>query len=258
MGGTIDRLVEQGHEVRIVSLTSGSLRVSDSEADKFAGTLLELAQNASNASAWSQQTMYAREVLRQIGEKGEFGEDTPMLRNLKSLILRGELRDAAYAIGIDHDRVVFLDLPFYEKGRYRRFKVGDADAKAVAAQLADFKPHQIYTTGDAADPSSVSSLCFRLVESALKASESEEWVGACSVWLYRGKEMPLEPHEIDMAVPMSPPQLDRKKRALARYATLSSLEASAPEQNCANAKLYDALGMAEYEAIESFQRWKRV
>ena len=258
MGGTIDRLIEQGHEVRIVALTSGSLRVSDSEADKFAGTLLELAQNASNASAWSQQTMYAREVLRQLDEKGEFGEDTSMLRNLKSLILRGELRDAAHAIGLSHESVVFLDLPFYEKGRYRRFQVTEADEKAALKLLTDLEPHEIYTTGDAADPSSVSAIGFRLVEAALKKSEAEDWAGACSLWLYRGKEKPLEPHEIDMAVPMSPSQLERKKRALTRYASLSSLELEAPEQNRENGRSYDALGLAEYEAIECFQRWKRV
>ena len=38
------------------------------------------------------------------------------------------------------------------------------------------------------------------LESALRACEFEEWSGACSLWIYRGKEKPLEPHEIDMAV----------------------------------------------------------
>jgi glucosamine-6-phosphate deaminase len=68
----------------------------------------------------------------------------------------------------------------------------------------------------------------------------------------------MEPHEIDMAVPMSPVQLERKSRALSRYAALSSLESNASEANRQNARHYDALGMAEYEAIESFHRWKRV
>ena len=104
----------------------------------------------------------------------------------------------------------------------------------------------------------MSAIGYRLVEAALKKSEGEEWAGACGLWLYRGKEKPLEPHEIDMAVPMSPSQLERKRRALTRYAALSSLELEAPEQNRENGRAYDALGMAEYEAIECFQRWKRV
>ncbi|MBX7209029.1 MAG: glucosamine-6-phosphate deaminase [Verrucomicrobiaceae bacterium] len=257
MGGTIDRLVEQGHDVRIVSLTSGSLRVADSEADKFASTLLELASTADTPAAWSHQTDYARDILHILEEKGEFGEDPPKLRRLKGLILRGELRDAAHALGISPDQVVILDLPFYEKGRYRRFKAADDDLAAVKQLLQDFKPHQIYATGDAADPSSVSAITFRLIESALRACEFEEWSSSCSFWVYRGKERPLEPHEIDMAVPMSPVQIERKARALSRYAALSSLEKDAPESNRQNARTYDTLGMAEYEAIESFHRWKR-
>lgn len=257
MGGTIDRLVEQGHDVRVVSLTSGSLRVADSEADKFASTLLELTSTAENTSAWEHQTEYAREVLHILEEKGEFGQDPAKLRHLKGLILRGELRDAAHALGVTGEHVTILDLPFYEKGRYRRFKTTDEDLKAVKQLLQDFKPHQIYATGDAADPSSVSALTFRLIESALRACEFEEWSGSCSFWVYRGKERPLEPHEIDMAVPMSPVQIERKARALSRYAALSSLEKDAPESNRQNARHYDTLGLAEYEAIESFHRWKR-
>lgn len=258
MGSTIERLVEQGHNIRLVALTSGSLRVSDSEADKFAGTLQELAGVVADSAAWSPQTAYAREVLRQLEEKGEFGEDTPLLRQLKGLILRGELRDAAHACNVANDHVTFLDLPFYEQGRYRRFQSTPADVEALAGLLREHKPHQIYTTGDAADPSSVSGICFRLLEAALKACAGEEWAGSCSLWLYRGKEKPLAAHEIDMAVPLSPMQLERKARALARYGSLSSLELASPESNRQNARNYDALGLAEYEAIETFQRWSRV
>jgi len=258
IGGTIDRLREQGHDVHIVSLTSGSLRVADSEADKFASTLLELGATAKDSAQWKEQTDYARELVRLIEEKGEFGEDPPMLRQLKALILRGELRDAAAAVGLGTDKVVFLDLPFYEKGRYRRFRSADEDVASVAACLCDFKPHQIYTTGDAADPSSVPAICFRLIEAALKQCEGEEWVGMCTHWLYRGKEKAFEPHEIDMAVPLSPNQMERKLRAISRYQALSSLEVHTPDLNRAAAKQYDALGLAEYEAMECFQRWRRV
>lgn len=258
MGSTIERLVEQGHDVRVVALTSGSLRIADSEADKFASTLLELAENAEESGSWTHQIAYAREILRQLEEKGEFGEDTPSLRRIKALILRGELRDAAHACNVGTDHVTFLDLPFYEQGRYRRFKSTEADVEALAALLKEHKPHQIYTTGDAADPSSVSGICFKVLETALKACGKEDWSGSASLWLYRGKEKPLAPHEIDMAVPLSPMQLERKGRALSRYGSLSSLELSSPESNRQNASSYDALGLAEYEAIETFQRWSRV
>jgi len=257
MGGTMDRLIEQGHDVWLISLTSGNLRVPDSEADKFASTLLQLASNADKPAAWQQQVSYAKEALALLEAKGEFGEDPPLIRQLKALILRGELRDAAHTIGVVNDRVIFADLPFYEQGRYRRFKSTQADIDALKKILQEHKPHQIYITGDAADPSSVSGICFRLLQSALQACAGEEFAGSCSLWLYRGKERALEPHEIDMAVPMSPLQIERKTNALSRYSALSSLEKEAPETNRDNARHYDALGLAEYEAIEAFQRWRR-
>ncbi len=101
-------------------MTSGSLRVPDSEADKFASILLEIA--STSAEGWEEQTDYARHILRLLEEKGEFGEDSPALRQLKGLILRGELRDAAHALGLGQENITFLDLPFYETGRYRRFR----------------------------------------------------------------------------------------------------------------------------------------
>jgi glucosamine-6-phosphate deaminase len=180
-----------------------------------------------------------------------------VLRQLKALILRGELRDALVALNLNADKGVFLDLPFYEQGRYRRFVSTAEDVKLVAAHIRDFKPHQIYLTGDAADPSSVPSICFKIIEAALKQCEPEEWFGSCTFWLYRGKEKALEPHEIDMAVPLSPVQVARKSRALAKYQALTSMERDIAEINREAARRYDALGMAEYEAMECFQRWKR-
>ena len=95
------------------------------------------------------------------------------------------------------------------------------------------------------------------MQAVLKACAHEEFAGACSLWLYRGKERALEPHEIDMAVPMSPLQMEKKENALNRFGALSSLEKEAPETNRDNARHYDSLGLAEYEAIETFQRWRR-
>jgi glucosamine-6-phosphate deaminase len=256
IGATIDRLVEQGHEVCIASLTSGNLRVPDSEADKFASVLLEIA--STSEEGWDEQTDYARHILRLLEQKGEFGEDPPPIRQLKGLILRGELRDAAQALGLTHEHVRFLDLPFYEKGRYRRFKMATEDVKATAKLLREIKPHQIYVTGEAADPSAVSALCFRVVEQALAQCKDADWAATCSLWIYRGKEKVLEPHEIDMAIPASPNQLERKERALSRYQSLTSMEHDAPKSNQRTAQQYDALGLANYEAIESVHRWQRV
>jgi glucosamine-6-phosphate deaminase len=250
MGGTIDRLREQGHSVCIISMTSGSLRVADSEADKFAGILSELGSVRPDSAQWTAQTAYARDMLKLIKQKGEFGEDPAELRKLKALILRGEIRDAANAFGLSSDQVTFLDLPFYERGRYRRFTTTAEDLTAVQNLLKQHQAHQIYLTGDAADPSSVSALCFKLVTTALAQLSHQ-----CSVWLYRGKEKALAAHEVSMAVPMAPMQMDRKLRALSRYSSLTSLERETPTQNHHSAQAYDALGLAEYEAMECFVQY---
>ena len=255
IGSTLDRLIEQGHTVRLVSMTSGSLRVPDNEADKFATILQEIGSTA--PSEWKEQTEYAAEVLRLLEEKGEFGEDPARIRQLKGLILRGELRDAAQSLGLSQEHVRLLDLPFYEIGRYRRFQLANEDVAEVVRLLREFSPHQIYITGDAADPSSVAALCFRALERALQELHSEDWSAACSVWLYRGKEKAFEPWQIDMAMPVSPMQLEHKARALMRYQSLNTQEKDAPSANQAAAQQYDALGLANYEAMECFQRLRR-
>lgn len=256
IASTIDRLVEQKHEVHLVSMTSGNLRVSDSEADKFASILLEIGSAA--AAGWEEQTDFAKKILKLLEEKGEFGEDPAEVRQLKSLILRGELRDAAQALGLAPDKITFMDLPFYEKGRYRRFKTEGEDLDQVRALLQQVKPHQIYITGDASDPSSVSALCYQLVQEAVAGLQQEDWAGVCSTWLYRGRDKALEPWEIDMAMPISPMQLETKARALSRCQSLSNFDKEGAKVNQLTAQHYDDLGLANYEAIESFQRWRVV
>lgn len=257
IGGIVDRLVEQGHDVTVACMTSGNLRVADSEVDKFASILLEVGSIFSEG--WSEQAEYAKRLLKLLEEKGPLGEDVEELRQLKSLVLRGEVRDAAQALGLNHERVKFMDLPFYEKGRYRRFVLSDEDLRMVKELLHEVEPHQIYATGHGADPSSVAALCGRLIEDALAGlqSEADAWVDGCSVWWYRGKEKALEPWQIAMAMPISPQQLERKGRALAKCSSLTSLEQDVKKINQATAGQYDALGLADYEAIESVYRVRR-
>ncbi len=255
MGASIERLIEHGHEVTLVEMTSGSLRVADSEIAKFCNILLELATGP--GPHWEKQADYAHDALEALETKGPFGEDTPILRQLKALVLRGELRDASAACKAAHDRVKMLDLPFYERGRYRRFNPTSEDVGVVTTLLREHQPHQIFFTGEGADPSSVSGICSNILKSALKGIGEEAWVSACSFWLYQSKREPLALDEIDMAVPLSPMQLARKSHALARFGTLSSTEAGVLEENRQSACHYDQLGLAEYEAIEAFQRWRR-
>ena len=254
MGGTLNRLKEQGHEVSLFFQTSGNLRVADVAALNFARVILEMAE-AIAESGWEDQKRYAQSIIDALDEKGEFGVDPELVRKLKGLILRGEVRDAASVCGLDPGAVRFLDLPFYEEGRYRRFQRTENDVQIMRKVLEGLKPDMIFVTGDAGDPSSTQSIAFDCFAEAWNQMSSESWSSECRVWSYRGRDGSFETHEIDMAVPMSPDQLEQKVEAIRKFMSTSDDDLSAPTRNREIAAEYDALGMAEYEAIEAFCRW---
>lgn len=263
MGGTLRRLVEQGHEVSVVYQASGNLAVPD--VDAVIATDLVADLGALDAGPGGAVEEFARNVRRQLVDKASFESDPADVRRLKGLLRRGEARAAVQACGVRPDRVRFIDLPFYERGRYRRFQPGEADAAAIAGILRELKPHQVFATGHRDDPSSVSAVCFDLVRQALSRVSDEDWFADCRVWLYRGVETPWEAAEIDMAVPFSPRELTEKVQAIYQHRSQRSHTAVAPglrelwqqaeQQNRALAVTYDRLGLADYEAIEAFQRW---
>lgn len=193
--------------------------------------------------------------------------DTPDTRRLKGLLRRGEARAALRLAGVPAGAERFLDLPFYENGRYRQFRAGPADFAAVAALLAEFRPHQIFATGEGQDPSGVAAVCFEALRVALQNLSAEPWQADCRVWLYRTPDKAWGAHEIDMAVPLSPAQLARKVQVVYQHKSQRSQtpaagpglheawqQAEAAARDLAAA--YDALGLAEYEAIEAFRRWR--
>jgi len=258
MAGTLDRLIEQKHNVTLVILTSGGLRVGDASARNFAGVIKEMAESAVAGECWTDQKVYAQSILSELEAKGDFGVDPPTVRRLKGLILREETRDAAADCGVNPGQVKFLDLPFYERSRYRRFQLSEDDAESIKHILNEVKPHSIFANGHASDPSSVQSLCFRAFSKAwfgCKEDADVDWQNHCYVWLYRGKDNPMAAHEINMAVPMSPDQLDEKREAIHRFQSIGEDVFDGSPGNQAIAVKYDKLGMAEYEAIEAFERW---
>ena len=257
MGGTLERLKEQGHEVKLVFQTSGDLRVADAASLNFARVLLEMAET-SDDSDWRSQKAYAESIIGALEKKGEFGVDPELVRKLKRLILRGEAREAAAMCSLDDTESQFLNLPFYASGRYRRFRLAEEDTSSVADVLNSFEPHIVFATGHAGDPSSPQSLAFRAFADAFGPLSSSDWGQKCNVWLYRGRDRALDTHEIDMAVPMSPDQLGEKLDAIRRFQSTSDDDLGAATRNQGVANEYDELGLAEYEAIEAFQRWNRI
>lgn len=260
MGGTLSRLVEQGHEVSVVYLTSGNLAVPDEEALVAADLVLDFVNGAAGPESVAREVREA--LVRKQGDPG--ASDTPRTRRLKGLLRRGEARAALRLAGVPGNAERFLELPFYENGRYRQFRPGEADVSALVALLAEIRPHQIFATGEGQDPSGVGAVCFEVLRAALEAAHGQGWREECRVWLYRTPDKAWAPHEIDMAVPLSPAQLARKVQAIYQHKSQRSQtpasgglqeawqQAEAAARGIARA--YDSLGLAEYEAIEAFRR----
>ncbi len=263
MGGTLHRLVNQNNDVTVAYLTSGNLAVPDSEVRRVIELMLELGEERESVD----DLKFARLLERQLREKGDFGDDPPEVRRLKGLIRRTESRSSARLLEIGSDRLRFLDLPFYEHGRYRTFQPDEKDTKRLIELLREIRPHQIFATGLGNDPLSVPALCFEILRNALAASQSEAWLKDCYIWLYRGPGMEWETHEIDMAVPLSPDEFENKIQGIYQHQTQRNQSPNlgkddngntwslASKINRATASSYDELGLAEYEAIEGFRRF---
>ena len=94
----------------------------------------------------------------------------------------------------------------------------------------------------------------------------EDWYQLCEVWLYRGAWHEWEPHEIEVAVPLSPDEVLRKRMSIFKHESqkdralfpgqdMREFWQRAEDRNAKTARLYDSLGLAEYAAIEGFVKW---
>ena len=256
MGGTFDRLVEQGHEVHIAYQTSGNIAVSDEEALKFA----EIAQSLNNNSSSS------NEIIDFLSQKKNNEVDTLEVQNLKGLIRRSESYAATRYVGLEDEFVHFLDLPFYETGTVKKKNLSDEDINLVANLIEEIKPHQIYAAGDLADPHGTHKVCLDAIFMALDNLKPKSFMDDCWVWLYRGAWHEWESHEIEMAVPMSPDQVLKKRHAIFYHQSQKDgvmfqgddareFWVRVEDRNRLTADKYHALGLANYAAMEAFVRY---
>lgn len=256
MGGTFDRLVEQGHEVHIAYQTSGNIAVSNEEALKFAevSSVLNSASNESNS------------IINFLKNKGKNDIDSIEVRQLKGLIRRSESLAATRYLGVPDSNVHFLNLPFYETGTVKKGNLTEADIKIMCNLIDEIKPHQIYAAGDLADPHGTHKVCLDSLFEALKQLKHNSYMDDCWVWLYRGAWHEWETYQIEMAVPMSPDQVLKKRHAIFYHQSQKDgvmfqgddsreFWVRAEDRNRATAKKYNDLGLAEYAAIEAFKRY---
>ena len=268
MGGTLRRLVQQGHDVHVAYETSGNIAVGDEEVVRFMHFINGFNQLFINSQDEVIKSKY-KEIKEFLKNKKEGDIDSQDIRTIKGLIRRGEARTASTFNQIPLDHVHFLDLPFYESGKIEKLPMGEADVNIVRELISKVKPHQIYVAGDLADPHGTHRKCTDAVLAAIDLEKEAKaaWLKDCRVWMYRGAWAEWEIENIEMCVPISPEELRAKRNSILKHQ--SQME-SAPflgnderlfwqrseDRNRATAKLYDDLGLACYEAMEAFVEYK--
>ncbi|MFM8475451.1 MAG: PIG-L family deacetylase, partial [Planctomycetaceae bacterium] len=267
MGGTLIRLADQGHDVHIAYQTSGNIAVFDDDTLRFTEFVSDY------CAAFGLMSDSIRELEDHVEEflrrKLPGQVDSPQVQMIKGLIRKGEAVAGARCCGIPASNLSFLNMPFYETGGVKKKPLTDADINIIVELLRKLQPHQIYAAGDLTDPHGTHRVCLKAIIHACDQVRHDDWYRDCEVWLYRGAWQEWPVHQIEMAVPLSPQEVRRKRDAIFKHqsqkdrALFPGSDARefwqrAEARNAATAAKYNQLGLAEYEAIEGFVRWDGV
>lgn len=265
MGGTFIRLADQGHDVHVAYQTSGNTAVWDDDVLRFMEFNIDL-NDKMGVSSNLKETYAA--MRKFIENKQPNQVDTPEIQTVKSLIRKGEAIAGARYCGLADDHIHFMALPFYESGKAGKNPVTETDVLLTIALLEKIKPHQVFAAGDFEDPNGTHLVCFNIILEALKRlAKTQDWINDCWLWMYRGAWLEFEPFEIEMAVPLSPQEVERKKMAIFKHQSQKDIAVfpgddprefwkRAEDRNRETAQQYDDLGLANYEAMEAFVRYR--
>jgi glucosamine-6-phosphate deaminase len=264
MGGTIIRLVEQGHDVHIAYMTSGNIAVFDHDARRFA----DFVESFNRLFAIDAQATAAvrNRVQSFLDSKSPGQADTTEVLKIKGLIRETEARAAALACGIPPEQLEFMDLRFYRTGTIAKAPIHPEDINDIVKLFERLQPSQIYVAGELSDPHGTHRTCAEAIYEAVRRVRKKGQ--NFEVWLYRGAWEEWEPHQIEMAVPLSPETVERKKLAIFRHQSQKDKAMfpgtrdkrefwqRAEERNRSTAAAYDSLGLPEFYAVEAFVRWR--
>lgn len=266
MGGTFQRLVDQNHDVHVVYQTSGNIAVGDEEVIRYV-SLMQNVLDRFDSKNEALNIVYSNILQFLTKEKQPGDVDIQEVLFVKAQIRREEARAACRYIGVKPENVHFLDLPFYETGKVQKGKLSDKDILKIIPLLDEVQPHQIFVAGDLADPHGTHKVCLDAALAAIHELKAKIWMKDCRVWMYRGAWAEWEIDHIEMAVPVSPEQLRRKRNSILKHQ--SQMESApfmgnderlfwqrAEDRNQTTAILYNSLGLASYEAIEAFVEYK--
>ena len=263
MGGTFQRLHDQGHEVHIAYQTSGNIAVTDEFVTRFLDFAVGFEEIAGINNGSSEKIF--EDVRQYLSNKKSNQVDTAQIRAIKGLIRRCEAKATCRYVGIPEHNVHFQNLPFYETGTIEKKPMGEEDIKITMELLKQIRPHQIFCAGDLADPHGTHKVCLDVVMESMKRikAEKESWVNDCWMWLYKGAWQEWNIEEIEMAVPMSPDQVLKKRYGIFIHQSQKDMVPfqgsdsrefwqRAEERNANTADLYARLGLTHYAAMEAF------
>ena len=266
MGGTFMRLYDQGHDVHVGYQTSGNIAVTDEFVTRFVDFAVGFEELSGIDSKKSSQIL--KDATAFLKNKRISNVDSQEIRSIKGLIRRCEAKATCHYVGLGDSNIHFLNLPFYETGTIEKKPMGEEDIQITIKLLQKIKPHQIYCAGDLADPHGTHKVCLDIVFESmrrLKAAD-ESWVKDCWVWLYKGAWQEWDISEIEMAIPMSPDQVVKKRNGIFIHQSQKDMVPfqgsdsrefwqRAEDRNANTAGLYAQLGLTKYAAIEAFVRW---
>jgi len=264
MGGTLIRLVEQGHKVFVAYMTSGNIAVFDHDAWRF--TDYAAAFN-SLFKIDEKQTHQVKERVRTFLDKKSPGQsDSDDLLKIKSLIRETEARAAALACGIPPEQLEFMNLRFYRTGTIAKAPIHSEDIDDIQNLIKKLNPFQIYVAGELSDPHGTHRVCAEAIFEAVRRARTKG--DTSEIWLYRGAWEEWEPQDLERVVPLGPEELERKKMAIFRHQSQKDRAMfpgnsdrrefwqRAEDRNLGTARIFDQLGLPEFCALEGFVQWK--
>ncbi|QDU73859.1 Glucosamine-6-phosphate deaminase 1 [Bremerella volcania] len=263
MGGTLIRLVDDGHEAHVAYMTSGNIAVFDHDAQRFADFVTQY--NRLFGIEEKKSAEVEKLVVESLKAKPPGEPDVDAVLTIKGLIRRSEAIAGALKAGCQEEHLHFLDLPFYRTGKVAKNPLGDEDVKIVKELILKVKPDQVYIAGDLSDPHGTHRVCAMAIFNALLEIEAETG-SRPEALLYRGawQEYPL--HEIEICVPLSPNDMFKKRQAIFMHESQKDSALfpgtdprefweRAEDRNTGTADSYNKIGLPEYFAMEAFVRW---
>ena len=262
MGGTVRRLVQQGHDVSIAFQTDGDFAVSDDDMMRSLLLAERLTKHFEGNSF-----KFIEEIMAKLKSNID-SHDTDNMRYFKGSIMLSEAMMACRQMGIKRKDLYDLRMPFFINDPHGQGKLSDDDINVVQDLITQIKPHQIFIDNDLVDPHGTHARATGAVMHALDNLKNEPFMRDCRVWMYRGQWGQWDVDHVEMAVPMSPEEFGDKREAILKFHSQihdapfrSNADGKLPwqrsiERNRDLAEKYQQLGLATYEAIEAFVQYR--